>query len=161
MSKPKDKKPQDTWRETLSFLPIFLLPLSMFGFMGFLFNSSNRLSGFLWGFGIGLAVLLICLIGIVGWRWLEGELGKGKLFPYVLIGLFAAIAVSGFLAINLGKPTCDEQGDPPYSSCVSYADDGYEASSNQKWDKFWGTIPVTVIIASLIAVIVRNKTHKK
>ena len=161
MIKPDDKKPQNKWQDLVNFAPLFLIPLTGFGLMGFLFSSSNRISGFLGGFGLGLAVMLVCLIGIVGWNWIEGELNKGKLLPYILIGFLAGIAISGFLAINLGNPSCDEQGDPPYSSCVSYADDGYEASSSQRWDKFWGTIPVTVIIASLIAVIVRNKTHKK
>ena len=51
---------------------------------------------------------------------------------------------------------------PPYKTkrCVEYADDGYEATGDQKWDKFWSTLPITVIIASLIAVIVRNQMEK-
>ena len=161
MTKSDDKKSQDGLQDLLSFAPVFLIQLTGSGLIGFLVHSSNRILGFLVGFGIGLAVLLICLIGSLAWKWLEGEMAKGKLLPYLLIGFLAAITISGVLAINLGEPSCDEQGDPPYNSCVSYADDGYEASSSQRWDKFWGTIPVTVIIASLIAVIVRNKTHKK
>lgn len=146
------------------YLLLMLLPISMFGilggFIGFVNDHSNFLSGFLWGIGIGIAVCVVCGIGMFGWEWIKKEADKGKLLPYLLVGFVAAIAISGLLAINLGKPSCDESGDPPYSSCVSYADDGFETTSTQKWNKFWGTLPVTVIITSLVAVIVRNEMEK-
>jgi hypothetical protein len=161
MTKPDNKKPQNGWRGWLAISPLFIFQFCLFGLMGFLFDSSNRLSGFLWGFGIGLGILIISAIGFFVWEWIKKGADKGNLLPYLLVGFVVAIAISGTLAINLGTPSCDDQGDAPYSSCVSYANDGFETTSSQKWDKFWHTLPVTVIITSLIAVIVRNEVHKR
>lgn len=146
------------------YLLIMLLPVSMFGllggFIGAVNKHSNFLSGFLWGVAIGLAICIVMWIGMFGWEWLKKEADKGKLLPYMLGGLVAAIAISGLLAINLGKPSCDEQGDAPYSSCTSYANDGFETNSSQRWNKFWETLPVTVIIGLLVAYIVHGQVEK-
>ncbi len=136
----------------------------MFGILGALLGLTgkdpNPLSGFLGGIGVGLAILVVCGVGMFGWEWIKKAADKGKLLPYILIGFVAAIAISGLLAINMGKPSCEDSGDAPYSSCTQYANDGFEVTSNQKWNKFWGTLPVTVIITSLVAVIVRNGIEK-
>lgn len=141
-----------------------LIPVLMFGllgaFFGFLNDNSSPASGFLTGLGVGAVILLVCGAGMLISEWIKKEAGKGKLLPYLLVGFLAAIAISGFIAVNLGKPSCDEQGDAPYSSCISYADDGFEATSDQRWDKFWGALPVTAVITSLIAVIVKNGADK-
>jgi len=135
-----------------------LLPM---GLLGALLGENNRLTGFAWGIGIGIALFVAMAIGMFGWEWIKKEADKGKLLPYLLVGIAAAIAISGFLAINLGNPSCEESGDAPYSSCTQYADDGFEATNEQRLNKFWGTLPVTVIIASLVAYIVRNEREKK
>ena len=157
MTKPNDKEQPNVY---LIAAPILAFQFGMFGLLGILFDSSNRLSGFLWGIGIAIALAIACVVGYLCWEWIKKEADKGKLLPFMLIGFVAAIAISGLLAVNLGKPSCDESGDPPYSSCTQYADDGFETTSTQKWNKFWGTLPVTVIITSLVAVIVRNEMEK-
>ncbi len=128
--------------------------------MGLIGDNSNPLSGFLWGIGIGVAICVAMVIGMFGWERIKQEAEKGKLYPYLLVGLLVAIAISGYLAINLGNPSCEESSEEPYSSCISYADDGFEATSEQKWEKFWSTLPVTVIITSLVAYIVRQSMEK-
>lgn len=144
---------------------LLLIPALMFGFIGGLLGLTGEkpdpLSGFLWGVGIGIAICAISFIGIYGWDWIKKEVDKGRLLPFIIVGLAAAIAVSSYLAFSLGNATCVESDvDNRGSSCVEYADDGYEATSEQKWDKFWSTLPITVIIASLVAVIVRNQFEK-
>lgn len=143
---------------------IMSIPIFMFGVLGaglgLIGDSSNPLSGFLWGIGIGIAICIAMVIGMFGWEWIKKEAEKGKLYPFILVGLVVAIAISGFLAINLGNPSCEESSEEPYSNCVSYADDGFEATTEQRWEKFWSTLPVTAIIASLVAVIVRNEMEK-
>jgi hypothetical protein len=143
---------------------LMLIPVFMFGVLGaglgLIGDNSNPLSGFLWGVGIGVALCVAMVIGMFGWEWIKKEADKGKLYPYILIGFLVAIAISGFLAINLGNPSCEESSEEPYSSCTSYADDGFEATDEQRWQKFWGTLPVTAIITSLVAVIVRNEMEK-
>ncbi len=143
---------------------LMLIPVFMFGVLGGLLEliskNGHPLSGFLWGLGIGFALCLAMVVGMFGWEWLKKEMDKGKLYPYILVGLVVAVAISGFLAINLGNPSCEESSEEPYSSCVSYADDGFEATTEQRWEKFWGTLPVTAIITSLVAVIVRNEMEK-
>jgi ABC-type transport system involved in multi-copper enzyme maturation permease subunit len=145
-------------------LILMSIPVLMFGILGGLLGltgkNPNFLSGFLWGISIGVALFIVSGIGYVCWEWIKKEADKGKLLPFLLIGFIAAIAISGLLAVNLGKPSCEDSGDAPYSSCTQYADDGYETTSNQKWNKFWGSLPVTVIITSLVAVIVRNEMEK-
>lgn len=146
-------------------LAIMSLPVLMFGllggFLGAMGKNSNFLSGFLWGIGIGIVLCLGTFVAYFVWDWIKKEADKGKLLPYLLVGFAAAVAISGLLAVNLGKPSCEDTGDAPYSSCTQYADDGFEATSTQKWNKFWGTLPVTVIISSLVAYIVRNEMEKK
>lgn len=144
----------------LLLIPVFMAGV-VGGFLGFVNHNSNPLTGFLWGIGVGLGILIACGVGFFGWEWVKKEAGNGKLLPYLVVGFLAAIAISGLLAINLGKPSCEEHADAPYSNnCISYADDGFEATSNQKWGKFWSILPITVVITSLIAVIVRNQIRK-
>lgn len=140
---------------------IALFTLMPMGILGTFLGENNRLTGFAWGVGIGIALFALGIVGTFGWEWIKKEAEKGKMLPYFIIGFLVAVAISGYLAINLGSPTCIESDtDNRGSTCLEYADDGYEATSEQKWDKFWGTLPVTVIITSLIAYIVRNEQHK-
>lgn len=136
----------------------------MFGVLGGLLEliskNGHPVSGFLWGIGIGLALCLAMVVGMFGWEWIKKEAEKGKLYPFLLVGFVVAVAISGYLAINLGNPSCEESSEEPYSSCVSYADDGFEATDEQKWQKFWSTLPVTTIITSLVAYIVRQNMEK-
>ncbi|MDK2899092.1 MAG: hypothetical protein PWQ10_279 [Patescibacteria group bacterium] len=143
----------------LFFIPVFMAG-AVGGFLGFV-NHSNPMSGFLLGIGVGLVIFIVCGIGFFGWEWIKKEAGKGKLLPYLLIGFLVAIAISGMTAINLGKPSCDEYADAPHSDgCISYADDGFEATNSQKWNEFWSVLPIRVVVMSLIAVIVRNQIRK-
>lgn len=130
--------------------------------LGFVDDSSSPLTGFLWGIGIGAALCVVMAAGMFGWEWIKKEVDKGKALPFFIVGIIVAIAISSYLALSLGNPTCLESTDTDNrgSTCIEYADDGYEATSDQKWDKFWSTLPVTVIITSLVAVIVRNEMEK-
>ncbi len=146
------------------FYLLMLIPVFMFGALGagmsLIGENPNPLSGFLWGVGIGAVICFATVIGMFGWEWIKKEANNGKILPFILVGFIAAVGISGFLAINLGKPSCEESSAEPYSSCIQYADDGFETTSSQKWDKFWGTLPITAIITSLIGVIVRNEMEK-
>lgn len=163
MTTPKQDK--DTPKYFMYYL--MLIPIFMFGvlggFIGFINDNSSALSGFLWGIGIGIVTCAVIAVGMFSWEWIKKEAEKGKLLPFLLVGVAVAVAVvvSGYLAISLGKPSCVEsETDNRGTYCTEYADDGYKATSDQKWDKFWSTLPITVIIASLIAVIVRNEMEK-
>lgn len=135
-----------------------LMPM---GILGAFLGENNRLTGFAWGVGIGIALFVIGIVGTFGWEWIKKEAEKGKALPYFIIGFLVAVVISGYLAIKLGSPSCIESDtDNRGSTCLEYADDGYEATSEQKWNKFWSTLPVTTIITSLIAYIVRNEQHK-
>lgn len=144
-----------------------LIPVLMFGllggFFGFLDDNSTPVSGFLWGLGVGAAVLLACGIGMLGWEWVKKETNKGKMLPYLLVGFVVAGSISAYMAFSLGSPTCIDSTDADNrgSTCLEYADDGFEATSTQKWEKFWSTLPITVIISSLVAIIVRDRTHRR
>lgn len=129
-------------------------------FFGFTGDSFSPLSGFIWGIGVGITVLVVSGIGMLGWEWIKKEADRGKLLPYMLCGIGAAIVISGFLATQLGQPSCDETDDAPYSSCTQYADDGFEATSTQRWDKFWKSLPITIIICLLIAYIAHGQAEK-
>lgn len=41
-----------------------------------------------------------------------------------------------FAGSAMGSPTCEEQSDPVYGGCSQYADDGYEATTEQKVAQF-------------------------
>lgn len=132
------------------------------GFTALSGGNHSFVSGFLWGFGIALVGFAVIALGMFIWERIKKEAESGKLLPFILVGVAVAIAVSGYLAISLGGPTCIESDtDNRGSTCTEYANDGYEATSDQKWSKFWSTLPVTVIIASLVAVIVRNQMEKE
>ena len=145
---------------------LLLIPVFMAGavgvFLGFVNHNPNPLSGFLWGIGAGFVILIICGIGFFGWEQIKKEASKGKLLPYMIMGFLAAVVISGLLAINLGKPSCDEHADAPYSgNCISYTNNGFEATTAQRWKKFWEILPVTVIVCLLIAYVVRNQVEKE
>lgn len=142
-----------------------LIPVVMFGVIGSVLglfsDTSSPVVGLLWGAGIGIATLVVCAIPMLGWEWIKKEAYKGKLLPFLLVGFLVATVISGYLALNLGSPTCvDSETDNRGSTCIEYADDGYEATSEQKWSKFWSTLPVTVIITSLVAYIIRQNMEK-
>lgn len=158
-----NKQNEDTPKSFFGF--ILLIPVVMAGFVGGLTglvsDSYSPFTGFMWGVGVGTIAAILIAVGMFGWEWIEKEANKGKLLPFLVVGVLAGIAVSGLLAVNLGKPSCEERSEEPRSSCIQYADDGYEVTSDQKWSKFWSTLPITVIIASLIAIIVRNHLEKE
>lgn len=142
-----------------------LIPVFMFGavsgFLGFVNHNSNLLTGFLWGICIGVGVLAVSAIGFFGWEWIKKEADQGKMRPYMLSGIVAAVVISAFLATSLGSPTCDEQSDDPVrTGCVSYADDGFQATSEQRWEEFWRKIPITIIVCLLIAYVVYSQVEK-
>lgn len=159
MTEKKDKK-----LTGLLYL-LLLIPVLMFGFFGafiaFLGDSSSVWSGFLGGIAVGVVLCGVIGVGTLGWEWVKKEAAKGRLLPYMIVGFVVAIAISAYLASSLGSPSCLESDtDNRGSTCLEYADDGFEATSTQKWNKFWGTLPVTLIITSLSAVIVRNEMEK-
>lgn len=139
-----------------------IMPLGLMGaFIGSMEEDTSAITGFLWGIGIAIAITVIGFAGIYIWEWIKKEAYKGKLFPFLLVGFLVAIAISGYLAINLGSPTCiDSETDNRGSTCLEYADDSFEATDEQRWEKFWGTLPVTTIITSLVAYIVRQNMEK-
>lgn len=94
-------------------------------FFGLVFGDWSPLKGFLDGAVIGAVIGIASLAGYFGWEWIKKEADKGKLLPYMLCGMGAAIAISGIFAMNLGQPSCEEQGDAPYSNCVTYANDDF------------------------------------
>lgn len=148
------------------FAILLLIPVIFFGvlggIMGLVGGRFSPASGFFWGVVIAIGLFAIGAVGVFGWEWIKKEADKGKLLPFILVGVIVAIAISGYLAMSLGDPTCiDSETDNRGSTCLEYADDGYEATSEQKWSKFWGSLPVTIIITSLVAVIVRNHMEKE
>lgn len=138
------------------------LPLGFMGaFIGFMEDDVSAFTGFAWGIGIAVALVVVSFAGIYIWEWIQKEAYKGKLLPFLLVGFLAAVVISGYLALNMGSPTCiDSETDNRGSTCLEYADDGFEATDEQKWDKFRSTLPVTVIITSLVAYIVRQNMEK-
>lgn len=162
-SMPNEKQNKETPKSLFAFLlliPVFMLG-AMGAFMGLLSNNFSPLSGFLWGAVIAIVLVAVGLVGTLGWEWIKKEAEDGKLLPFIIMGVGAAVVISGYLAVTLGDPSCVEsETDNRGSYCIEHADDGYEATSEQKWDKFWSTFPVTAIITSLIAVIVRYEMEK-
>lgn len=140
---------------------ISLFTLLPMGLLGAFLSENNRISGFAWGIGIGIALFVVMGIGTFGWEWIKKEADEGKLRPFMLCGLIVAIAISGYFAISLGDPSCTESSDDPvYSSCTEYADNGYEATTEQRWTEFWSKLPVTLIICLLIAYIAHSGAEK-
>lgn len=147
----------------LGAIQILVLGL-IFAFVGFVTQKFSPLSGFYNGASMGLILAAVggtIVIGMFCWEWVKREANKGRLLPYVVCAFAGAVAVSSYLAIDLGKPSCEERDDAPRSSCIEYANDGFEATTNQRWHEFWNTLPVTAVIAILAAVIVHNAMHKK
>lgn len=138
------------------------IPMGLIGaFLGYKSETSNAISGFLWGVGIVAILGIVMVIGYLGWKWIKREANEGKVRPYMLCGLLAAIAISGWFAWGLGGPTCVEQSDDPvHTSCVDYADNGFEATTEQRWAEFWSKLPATIIICLLIAYIAHGQVEK-
>jgi hypothetical protein len=54
----------------------------------------------------------------------------------LIAGLIAPLALGFFGYIYVGQPSCEEYDAGPYQSCISYSDNGYEATSEEKMDRF-------------------------
>jgi hypothetical protein len=76
--------------------------------------------------------------GLVYFAWDEAyKLGKSKGWKKALLkGLGLCFGIAIFAALILGNPSCEETSDPVYGGCESYADDGYEASYEQRLAQF-------------------------
>ncbi|MDQ3159034.1 MAG: hypothetical protein M3P98_02790 [bacterium] len=166
MNNDLEKKDQDFSKWLIPFA--FAMPSIMFGIIGALVGYFDKeasvkgaFTGFIWGFGVGVAISVICFAWIYIWKWLKDNADKGKLFPYILGGIAAGIIISGYIAISFGKPSCDEYDGAPYNSCISYDDNGFEPSSDQQISKFWSTLPVAMIITILISIIVHSYRKKE
>lgn len=141
-------------------IPVFICGI-IGGVVGFSNNQSNHTSGFLWGIGIGLVIVGALFACTFGWDWIKKKAEEGRLFPYMLGGLLVAIMISAYLAYNLGNPSCEESSDEPNGTCLTYSDDGFEATTEQQWRKFWSTLPTFTVISLLIAYIVQGASHKE
>ncbi len=132
---------------------------AIFGYMG---ETSNVLSGFLWGLGTAITLGIVLTIGYVVWGRLKDEARDGRLWPYIIGGIIAAVAISSLFAFTLGDPSCIESTDPDgrLTACLEYADDGFEATAEQRWEEFWGKLPVVALICLLIAYIAHVQVEK-
>jgi hypothetical protein len=140
------------------------IPVIMFGLMGAglqAITGKDPLSGFIWGIIIGVVMSLGILIWTYGWEWIKKRIEEGKLSAYLIVGFLIAVAIAGYLALTLGRPSCVESDSEPQGGCIEYADDGYKATDAQKWEKFWQTLPVTTIIACLAAALIHSKSQQK
>lgn len=55
----------------------------------------------------------------------------------LLMAVVVLPAIWGYMGyVNLGEPTCEETSDGPYSVCISYADDSFEPTDQEKWSEF-------------------------
>lgn len=139
------------------------IPMGLIGaFIGYMSETSSAVTGFLWGIGIATILGVVMLIGYLGWDWIKKEAEEGKLRPFMLSGLIIAIAISGWFAWGLGDPTCIESTDPDGrpTTCLEYADDGFEVTTEQRLEEFWSKLPVTLIICLLIAYIAHSGAEK-
>lgn len=143
---------------------LLLIPIAMICLMGVFIGAlnGNPGAGFLWGGGIGIVLTVVIFIGMNVWEKLQDEMGAGKLYPYVTLGILAAAVIAGYMALTVGDASCVEyDSSEPRSSCIEYADDGYEATADQQWAEFWKVFPVAAIIGGLIATIVHHNIHPR
>lgn len=159
------KKPESPANPTNKFLyGIMVVPIIMFGLMGAgieAVSGGNPLEGFAWGWVIGLAICAVMAVGVFGWERVQRGMNEGKLSAYLLMGFLGAVAICTYFALTLGNPTCTERDSEPQGSCIEYADDGYKPTDQQRWSKFWDSLPVTTVITCLIAALVHSKSHGK
>lgn len=154
---------KESLQETLTYAPVgMVVPTLLGGFFGFTSDNFSVYTGLFWGAIVGVGLIIVYGAGSLIYKWFETEMNKGRLLPYTLIGFVIAIVASGSLAISLGSPTClDVEYDNRGGVCQEYANDGYDPASNQRWAKFWSTLPFTIGIASFIAYRVHSAKHKK
>ena len=157
MNRPSSSEPDK------SLYWLTLIPVGMFGLLGALIGAFNGdvFNGFLWGVGIGVALTVAIYAGMSGWDWIVARMGEGRLSAYLLVGFLVAVGIAGYFAIDMGSATCIDRDTEPRGGCYEYADDGFEPTTTQRWEKFWSTLPVTAIITCLIAALVHSKTHDK
>jgi len=162
----KEKKAQ-TEKSVSIFWMIMIAMIIQAAFIGGLIGAfdGNIIGGIakgaLWGVPIGIAGYIIVIVYGKAAEWFQKELKKGSSFVYMLIGVLCAIAISGYLALSLGNPTCIDRDTEPRGGCLEYDNDGYVATTDQRWAKFWSSLPITLVIACLAAALVHSKTQAK
>lgn len=138
-----------------------IIPLPIIGGIIAYFSKFSILSGVLWGLGIGIVLLIVYGLGSLIWGWVDNAFDAGKRWPYVLAALLASLIISISLAFSLGESTCvDYEYDSRGSSCIERGNDGFVATDDQRWNKFWTTLPITTVVSLLIAVYVHKSRTK-
>ena len=94
------------------------------------------------------------IAGVVYYTWKtaydKAEGGKYKIVLWK--GFLWCAGIALFTSFILGNPTCEMQSDPVYGGCEYYADDGYEATTEQRvanFAYFMTLLYVPVVIGAL------------
>ncbi len=76
--------------------------------------------------------------GLVYFAWNEAyKLAKERGWKHAMLkGLGFCLFIAVIAALLLGNPSCEETSDPVYGGCEQYADDGYEATTQQRLAQF-------------------------
>lgn len=87
---------------------------------------------------IAKAVGYLLIAGIVAFVWKTArdsacEVGTKKT---LWKGFLWCAGIALFASITLGNPTCEEVSDPVRGGCDSYADDGWEPTTEQRLANF-------------------------
>lgn len=138
-----------------------IVPLPIIGGIVAHFNKSSISSGVLWGLCIGIVLLIVYGLGSLIWGWVDNAFDAGKRWPYILAALLASLVISIYLAFSLGESSCvDYEYDSRGGSCIERGNDGYVATDDQRWNKFWTTLPIATVVSLLIAVYVHKSRTK-
>lgn len=143
---------------------MLLLGMAIFmGLMGALVGSSfgKPIDGFFWGTGFTIGMFIVGAVGTIIWEWFQSRIEEKNLYAYLTAGFAVAVLFSGYTAMSLGQATCIDRDSEPRGGCIEYADDAYEATADQKWEKFWSMLPITAIITMLVAALIHAKTDQK
>lgn len=67
-------------------------------------------------------------------------------------GLGWVLGIAAFASFSVGRPSC-EDSDPLYGGCEQYADDGYEASGDQRFAVFiyWALVFGVPVVMGVMA----------
>jgi hypothetical protein len=83
-----------------------------------------------------LGYLLLARIAYAAWDMARGGAKGGKQKEILWKGFLWCAGIAFVASVMMGSPTCEYKSDPVYGGCEQYADDGYEATTEERAARF-------------------------
>jgi len=104
-----------------------------------------------------LGYLLMSGVIFLAWKLAFDNSSSSNYKRILLKGLAWCAGIALFAGLTLGDPSCEQRSDPLYGGCDEYADNGFEATNEQRVGQFSYFLILLYVPVSIGAIMGRKK----